>query len=549
MRRLFRIFLHVWRPHFRSLALGALLSALVLAAGVALLGVSGWFITATGMAGLAGVGVAFDVFRPSAVIRFLALGRAAARYGERVLTHDATLSGLAELRGQLLASMASNPLRRLAALNGSERLNHLTLDVDALDGLALRLVIPFASGLVVVSGFVAVVGWVEGASIALSQAASYGLGLALAFSLALTLARRPSRLAHRALQALRLRYIDLMRARAELMVSGEMQIRRAAVIHAQDRLQIQQTRIDRADRLSGFILSAAGACAAAASLFLGVRLAQAHVINPAVAAFGFFSALAIAEVISPIHRGLTELGRMLDAARRVDAELFATNIRPEPVATAASFAADGAVLAMADLSFRQNGRMVLNDVSLRIGAGQTLALTGPSGVGKSTLLLLALGQLTPERGEIRIAGNNIAALSERDLLARACMLPQRSALISGSVFDALRLGCPELGEEEAWRLLAAVRLDHVIAEKGGLDASLGEGGAGLSGGEKRRLALARVLARRPALLLLDEPTEGLDDETAGAVLAGLRACLPDAAILMASHRQIERDWADAVLEL
>ena len=159
MRALANIFLRVWRGELRSLALGVLLSVVTLAAGIALLGLSGWFITAAGMAGLAGAGFVFDVFRPSAGVRALAFGRAAARYGERLTTHDATLRGLAKLRVALLAAMLRRPVAELSRLRGSERLNHLTIDVDILDGLALRLVIPAVSALLIFVAAWLVLAW------------------------------------------------------------------------------------------------------------------------------------------------------------------------------------------------------------------------------------------------------------------------------------------------------------------------------------------------------------------------------------------------------
>ncbi|MCD2172278.1 amino acid ABC transporter ATP-binding/permease protein [Rhizobium sp. C4] len=549
MRRLARIFVRVWRPHAGKLALGSLFSILVVFAGTALLAVSGWFITATGIAGLAGAGIAFDVFRPSAAIRFLALGRAGARYGERLLTHDATLAGLAELRGQLLAGMARAPLRKLASLNGSERLNHLTLDVDALDGLALRLVIPLLSAVVVLAGFLLVLWQIESGAVAAWQGASLVLGFLLSAALMLKMAQRPSRLAHKALQAVRLRFIDLMRARPELTVAGRLAAQTSAVMDAQRRLQQEQVRLDLAERFSGLLLGITSTLAAAGSLYLGIRLAEAKAIDPALAAMGFFGALGAAEIMAPLHRGLSELGRILDAARRVDAQMSADHDVPRHSGIADHQVAGEPVLRMDGLRFTQTGRTILSGFDLSVRAGETVALTGPSGIGKSTLLLLAMGQLQPDQGTIKIDGRDIRALDERALFRLATILPQRSALMSGSILDALRLARPDVDADEAWHVLKAVTLDAVIAARGGLDFALGESGAGLSGGERRRLALARVLLRRPRLLLLDEPTEGLDEATANAVLAGIRDYLPEAAILMASHRRAETAFADRVLPL
>lgn len=550
MRRLFRIFLRVWRPHAGKLALGSLSSVLVVAAGTALLSLSGWFITATGVAGLAGVGIAFDVFRPSSAIRFLALGRAAARYGERLLSHDATLTGLAELRGQLLAAMTRAPLRKLAALSGSERLNHLTLDVDALDGLALRLVIPVLSAVLVFAGFLLLLWGLGGGYVAAWQGMSLGLGLLLAASVTIKFAMRPSRIAHKALQAVRLRFIVMMRARPELAVSGQLAAQHLHILDAQVRLQRDQARIDLAERVSGMLLGMTATAAAAGSLYLGLRLAEAHSIDAPFAALGFFGALGASEIMASLHRGFAELGRIMDAARRVDEQMSAGEAGSGAQIAAADAAKRGGPrLQMEAVSFKPAGRPILSDFTVTLGERETVALTGPSGVGKSTALLVAIGQLPRDSGRIWLEGQALENFPDGAVLSFATMLPQRSALMSGSIMDALRLARPDVGEEDAWHVLSAVALERVVEAKGGLDFLLGESGAGLSGGEKRRLALARVLLRKPRLLLLDEPTEGLDEATALAVLSGIRRYLPDCAILMASHRRTEIAFADRIVSL
>jgi len=138
MNALWQIFRMILLDQRRALMRGAVLSLAVLLAGIALLGLSGWFITAAAAAGLAGMGAVFDVFRPAAMVRFLALGRTAARYGERLLTHDATLRALTSIRVRLLQATMSAPHDMLVRLRGPQTLNRLMADVDALDGVPLR---------------------------------------------------------------------------------------------------------------------------------------------------------------------------------------------------------------------------------------------------------------------------------------------------------------------------------------------------------------------------------------------------------------------------
>lgn len=127
-------------------AAGLALSVLVLVMAAALLGLSGWFITAAGVAGIAGIGIGFDFFRPSAGVRFLALGRTAARYGERLVTHEATLKALAALRVDLLHGLSRRGYRALSGLRGEAALTRIVADVEALDGVVLRLWAPIAAG-------------------------------------------------------------------------------------------------------------------------------------------------------------------------------------------------------------------------------------------------------------------------------------------------------------------------------------------------------------------------------------------------------------------
>lgn len=547
MTALWHIFRLILRDQRVALLRGAALSLVVLLAGVALLGLSGWFITAAAAAGLAGTGAMFDVFRPSAMVRFLALGRTAARYGERVLTHDATLRALAGLRVRLLRGLLRAPHDRLVRLRGAQALNRLMADVDALDGVPLRLVLPIGAGLsaLAISG-VALWGLVHW-TVALWVAGGFALGAALVLTRTARQAVAPSRRAEMAAQAFRSRLIDLIRARADLAIYGRLTAQRDAVLAADQRRDLARADLDRIERRAGFALSVLGTLVAAGALGLGMELARAGVISVPMAAVGFFASLALIEAVAPLRRAMADLGRMMLAARRVRANLVPVD--PAPVLAEVLPPITGLVFDAVSFARPGSLRPVLEGLSLSLSPGQTMALTGVSGAGKSTALLLAAGLLRPGAGRVLLDGRPLTGWSETALRSRLMLVPQRAALMAGSVRDALQLAAPEAADTALWAALRAVALEAVVAARGGLDATLGPGGSGLSGGEARRLVLARALLRRPAVLLLDEPTEGLDDATARMVLAGLREFLPDAAILTASHREAETDWADRCLPL
>lgn len=533
------------RDQRTALLRGALLSVTVLLMGAALLGLSGWFITAAAAAGLAGVGVMFDVFRPSALIRFLALGRTAARYGERLLTHDATLRALAGLRVRLLDGLVRAPHDRLTRLRAAQMLNRVSADVETLDGLPLRLVLPILAALAtLLIAFFALWALVE-LRLALLVAGGYAAGGTVVLIAGIRAARKPSRRAETAAQAFRSRLVDLIGARTDLAIYGQLATRTAHTDAARTRRDAETARLDRIERRAGAALSLTTATVTAGALWLGGTLAATGTIAPATAAIAVFTALALAEALAPLRRALTEQGRIIQAARRVAPMLAEAPAPP----------ADGptptAPLALHAVTYRRSptGRAILDHVDLTLTPGTTTALAGPSGTGKSTLLLIAAGLLPPDSGTATLGGKALHHWPEPALRRAITLVPQRASLLEGTVAENLRLAAPDADDATLWHALDTVCLADTLRARGGLDTRLGPRGAGLSGGEARRLVLARALLRRPAILLLDEPTEGLDAATARAVIANLRAALPDSALLIAAHRAEELASADTTLAL
>ena len=546
MRLLWQAFRLIWSAAPLAMWRGALMFVVVLLMGAALLGLSGWFITATGLAGIAGIGIAFDVFRPSAGVRLLALGRAGARYGERLLTHDATLRALSALRISLMRRLSRLSLPEMQRLRGPLALTRITADVDALDGIVLRLGLPIAAAFLTHGIVFAVLYWLTTLEMAVTITAGYLVGGALIMLRLIGATFGPSRNSERANQTLRQDTIGMMRGRTDIIVQGRLQTHLANLRRTDDLMRRDLAQLDRVDREAGLVLALLVSVIAGGALALGGYLVAHEMLDPARAAIGFFVALALGETVMPLRRGIAEIGRIRDAAERIllhDEQGMQT--------PRVGGRTHGGGLRASNLSFRRLGASVslINDLSIRVDAGETVALVGASGSGKSTLLAILAGTEPGYTGDIVILGQDLLAFGERELRSVLTMVPQRSALIGGSVLDNLALAKPDLTRAEADAVLEAVQLTKVIAAMGGLDANLGEGGAGLSGGETRRLVLARALLRGAKVLLLDEPTEGLDTATAEQVLAGIRMWLPDAAILMASHRSVEIENADRIFSI
>jgi ATP-binding cassette subfamily C protein CydC len=526
-----------WRSDRGWLLAGVALNVATLLAGVALLGLSGWFITASALAGIAGAGLAFDVFRPSAGIRFLALARTAGRYGERVVTHDATLRFLARFRVALFRGVAHQPLDRLVRLRGAELLERLTADVEALDGLYLRIVLPLASAVLVTVAVAAVAVLIQGeAALALVALGVAGLAAALAAGWA---SQRTARRHALALEALRVRAVDLVRAQTDLAVAGSLGAQRASAMQAAERASCAARRLNAVDLLAGAALGLAGALALAGVLMLAAAGYRAgSIAGPTVAAL-MLVAFAMLEVLQPLRRGAVSFGRTHLAARRVAPLLDGLRPQRPTRARQAAGTAGPPALAFSGVTFRygESPAPVLAGIDLAIAPGEHVVLAGPSGAGKSTLLALAAGLAQPTGGEVLLGGRPVVDIAPPERARLVGLLTQRTELFGDTIAANLRLAAPEAGDADLWQALETACLaERVRALPGALAARLGEGGVGLSGGEARRLALARLALLKPAVWLLDEPTAGLDAALAGAVMANVRKTAAGATLVAATHR-------------
>uniref|UniRef100_UPI003565F5C5 ATP-binding cassette domain-containing protein n=1 Tax=Paracoccus seriniphilus TaxID=184748 RepID=UPI003565F5C5 len=330
-------------------------------------------------------------------------------------------------------------------------------------------------------------------------------------------------------QDLRAGVIDHLRGRVLLATMGHLPESRQALLQLDQQARDTAMTQSRVEWRVAALLQGVAALSLAGTILIAGKLAVEAQIGAAQAALAIFAALALTELGGAMQRGIAELGRMRSAARRI---VPALHPQPEQLPAQTSLQVAGGGLQLKDVSVRPmpGAAPVICQFTLSVAPGETVALTGPSGSGKTTLLNAISGLLPLDGGQICRGG-------------RLGYLPQRPALMAGSLRDALHFAAPDSDDHDKDAVLAVCALP--IA----LDYQLGEGGSGLSGGEYRRLALARVLIQRPDILLLDEPTEGLDAATAERVLRGLRDWLPDCAILIAAHRPAERRLADRIISL
>ena len=555
MRNLLKIIGISVEQNRSALAYGLILSVLVLLASFSLLGLSGWFITATGIAGLAGLGITFDVFRPSASIRFLALGRAAARYGERLTTHNATLRALATFRIRLLSVLLQRSHQKTEKLRGSTALNRMTADVDALDGVLIRLAIPFLAAVFYYPIAFAALWWLAIPTIAMSALIISLTGAAFTMLICPNRAVIPAAQAEQTLQALRSQSLELQQTQTDLIVFGQIEAHKNAIYSAEAKLRVNQNRVASTERLAFTLVQLTALLTTTSVLYFGIQALQTNTIGIASLAFAIFASLTMVEVIQPLRKAVAEYGRMKFAADRMH-DLFDKQQEQQNQQAQQSIlpsASHQPLMRVNNLTFARGStttaRPILQNMSFEVRPGERIALISPSGGGKSTLLHLLAGLLKPQTEAIELLGRPLSSFHEEQLRNAVKMLPQRSFLLQGTVMETLQLGNPLLTEKEAQELISTVALEEVVKRLGGLDGYIGEAGSNLSGGERRRLALARTLAGKPLILLLDEPTEGLESELSTKVLKSITNLLPNAAVIIASHRSSEKDWANRFISI
>ncbi|WKZ91176.1 cysteine/glutathione ABC transporter ATP-binding protein/permease CydC [Chimaeribacter arupi] len=527
--RLLLPYLALYRRHSGRMLLGILLAIVTLLASIGLLALSGWFLAASAVAGFAGL-YSFNYMLPAAGVRGAAIFRTAGRYAERLVSHDATFRVLSHLRVDTFSRIMPLSPGGLVRFKQADLLNRLVADVDTLDHLYLRVISPLVSALVVILVVAAGLSWLD-LTLALTLS---GIMLALLLLLPLMF-YRAGKPVGRALTTLRSDYrIQLtawLQGQAELVIYGAGGRFRQALDATEQQWQYQQQQQAMLSGLAQAIMIGATGLTVTLMFWLAAGSMDS---TGALMALVVFATLAAFEALGPVAGAFQHLGQVIASAGRLQA---ITGQQPTVTFPPQGVAAASPALTLDNVSFTYPGQPfpVVKGVTLHVDAGEHIALLGRTGCGKSTLLQLLTRAWDVQAGSIQLGGHPIADYDEATLRRTMTLVPQRVHVFNSTLRDNLRLAAPEAEDARLSEVLHQVGLGALL-ENSGLNSWLGEGGRPLSGGEQRRIGIARALLHDAPLVLLDEPTEGLDAETEQQILALLRRHCRGKTLIMVTHR-------------
>jgi ATP-binding cassette subfamily C protein CydC len=532
MKELGRI-LALWRGRAVWLAAGLMISLIALGAGVGLMDVAGRTI---------GLAVAFGVLAAPLALRALGVTRVVGRYLERLVTHEATFRALADLRVWFFRGLAGSAAGGLGFRQAGDVLARLVGDVEALDGLYLRILVPLAGAVLLLPGLILLL-WGVGADAALSVGLLFVLA---AFVLPALSARGAAAAGGRLATAsagLRIAALDAFTGLREVRAFSAEGRMLAAVQAREANLLAAQHDLARRTALA----AALALLCAQAAILVALLAAGAH---PAIAVGAVFLVFAGFEAANALPRAGALAGHAAAAARRV---LDAAEAPPPVIDPAApAQVPEDTTLRFDGVHFRwrPDHPAVFDGLSLEIPPASRVALLGPSGAGKSTLAALALKLAAPQQGRVLLGGTDLSRLPASAVRQRIGWLGQTTHLFDDTIRHNLLLARPDADDPALWAALEAAQIASVVRDlPDGLDTWVGEGGTRFSGGQGRRLALARALLSPAPILILDEPCAGLDAETERAFLSTLNEAAEGRTIIMIAHRLVGVERLDRIWRL
>jgi thiol reductant ABC exporter CydC subunit len=543
MRTLVRL-VRLARPPVGQLLLSVLLGAAAVLAGVGLMALAGYLISRC-----AEHPPVLSLTVVIVGVRAFGIARPLARYAERLVSHDLAFRVLARTRVAAVRRLAVRLPDRVARDRDGDLLARLVGDIDATQNLFLRGLSPPLVALL--SGAVSV----AAAAVLLPSAAvvlAAGLLAGGVVVPALAAAAGTSGKRRAGVRAeLTAELVELLGGAPELVVHGADRV----ALDRVERLDAELVRLGRRDAVAGGLVEGLSLLVSGLTV-AGVLAAGLHGVADGqldrvlVAAVTLLAAAAF-EAVVPLPATALTLRATLESGRRLLELVDRPPAVRDPAAPPAAAPAAGALeLDRVDVGPDDGDGWGLRGADLALAPGQRLALLGRSGSGKTTIAELLVRFLDPDGGQARLGGADLRTLAQRDLRARVTLDRQDAYLFASTIRENVRLARPGADDAEVEAALRRAKLwDWVAGLPDGLDTPVGEDGAAVSGGERRRLALARAFLADTPVLVLDEPTAHLDRPTATALMTDLMSATGDRAVLLITHRADEAALTQAVVRL
>ncbi|NOJ15486.1 heme ABC transporter ATP-binding protein/permease CydC [Vibrio splendidus] len=537
-------YLKLYKKHWFGLSLGMLLAFATLSASIGLLTLSGWFISASAVAGLTIARETFNYMLPGGGVRGLAMSRTAGRWGERVVSHNATFKLLTDLRIFFFKKLAPLIPGRISNLRDADLLNRLVADVDAMDHVYLRLVSPVTVGVFGIFFLTLFLMWFD-SSLGLILGSILLIMLLVWPILFYKLGKRNGGELTQNKADLRVTTLDWIEGYSELTLFGAEERYRNAILETQQKLMANQFVNANLTGMASAALMLFNGLTLVLMLWLAADGVGGNAPDPFIALMAF-ATMASFELLMPIAGAFQHLGQTLSSARRLNEVILS-----EPEVQFAEEKLDiskplDITFSNVTFNYPDSERSVLNAVDLTIPATHKVAIVGQTGSGKSTLIQLLTRYWDPKKGYISIAGIELTQWNESQLRESISVVSQRVDILNGTLRDNLLIARPEATDDHLANILKDVGLEKLL-ENNALDSWLGDGGRQLSGGEKRRIGIARAILHDAPILLLDEPTEGLDKQTEHSIMTLFEKHFEGKTVIFITHRLIGLESMDSIV--
>ncbi|WP_122081691.1 heme ABC transporter ATP-binding protein/permease CydC [Vibrio coralliirubri] len=537
-------YLKLYKKHWFGLSLGMLLAFATLSASIGLLTLSGWFISASAVAGLTIARETFNYMLPGGGVRGLAMSRTAGRWGERVVSHNATFKLLTDLRIFFFKKLAPLIPGRISNLRDADLLNRLVADVDAMDHVYLRLVSPVTVGVFGIFFLTLFLMWFD-SSLGLILGSILLIMLLVWPVLFYKLGKRNGGELTQNKADLRVTTLDWIEGYSELTLFGAEERYRNAILETQRKLMANQFVNANLTGMASAALMLFNGLTLVLMLWLAADGVGGNAPDPFIALMAF-ATMASFELLMPIAGAFQHLGQTLSSARRLNEVILS-----EPEVQFAEEKLDinkplDITFSNVTFNYPDSERNVLNAVDLTIPATNKVAIVGQTGSGKSTLIQLLTRYWDPKKGYISIAGIELTQWNESQLRESISVVSQRVDILNGTLRDNLLIARPEATDDHLANILKEVGLEKLL-ENNALDSWLGDGGRQLSGGEKRRIGIARAILHDAPILLLDEPTEGLDKQTEQSIMTLFEKHFEGKTVIFITHRLIGLESMDSIV--